>query len=228
MRATNRQMGGLVPENLSWCGPRCGGAADRAVWGLAIWHAGRFLVICHKFKESDADTSCGSGSGRCDAVIDMQASRLTLCGALVFDVAVAGGCSRRHYREQADRNVYDLLSEHTLSTPWEVPQGFSVYPDPRSRLADPSIPDCPRLPAPGPLLYSQPSSGTAASDDAEELPAPAGNDASSGLRRLPLVQQSVGHAASAVRLVVYAQERRANPADVRRRPHKLRSLVARR
>ena len=184
---------------------------DRAVWGLAILRAGWFSVICHKFNESDADTSCVSGSGRNSAVIDMQASRFVLCSAVVLACALTGACSRRHYRERADRDVYHLLSEHTLNTPWEAPPGFTVYPDPRSRLADASPPDCPQLPAPGPVLYSPPAAAKVETDGAEELPAPAGTESSSAPHRLPPVEQTARHAAPLVRLVGYQQDASGEP-----------------
>jgi hypothetical protein len=63
------------------------------------------------------------------------------------------GCNRRQYRLRADRDAYCLLTEKTLGTPWQVPNDFSVYPDPQSRLADPTDPDWPLLPPPGPTLY---------------------------------------------------------------------------
>ena len=63
------------------------------------------------------------------------------------------GCSRRHYREHADRDVYNLIAQNSLGTPWELPETFSIDPEPESRLHDPSDPDFPVLPHPGPNLY---------------------------------------------------------------------------
>ena len=73
--------------------------------------------------------------------------------ALLFCIIV-GGCSRRHYRMRADSDSYALLGEQAAGTPWEPPADFSVYPTPGSRLADPTSPDAPWLPAPGPVLFS--------------------------------------------------------------------------
>ena len=71
---------------------------------------------------------------------------------------ILGGCSRRQYRMRADRDSYALLGEHAAGTPWEPPADFSVYPTTGSRLADPSSPDSPWLPPPGPVLFTGKSS----------------------------------------------------------------------
>ena len=77
--------------------------------------------------------------------------------ALLFCV-IANGCSRRHYRTRADSDSYALLAEQAAGTPWEPPADFSVYPAPNSRLADPTSPDAPWLPPPGPVLFTGNSS----------------------------------------------------------------------
>jgi len=68
--------------------------------------------------------------------------------------AIAGGCSRAQYRERADREAYALLAQKTAGTPWNLPPGFTIEPDRRSRLHDPGDPDHPALPDPGPALYA--------------------------------------------------------------------------
>jgi len=67
---------------------------------------------------------------------------------------LAHGCSRTHYRDDADRETYALLEEATAATPWEVPIDFSLEPVARSRLSVPEDPVDPLLPPPGPFLYS--------------------------------------------------------------------------
>ena len=79
--------------------------------------------------------------------------RRLLLGMLLFCALVAG-CSRRHYRVRADRDSYELLGEFTAGTPWQLPEQYSVYPAPNSRLADPTDADCPLLPSPGPVLHT--------------------------------------------------------------------------
>ncbi len=64
--------------------------------------------------------------------------------ALVALLAVSG-CSRTHYREAADDQVYDILTEKTDTAGQDVPR-LDITPDPSSRLFDPTDPDCPPLP----------------------------------------------------------------------------------
>ncbi|MEX0714570.1 MAG: TolC family protein [Pirellulales bacterium] len=65
----------------------------------------------------------------------------------------AAGCSRAHYRRDADAETYALLQQKIAQTPW-APPGFTIEHDPRSRLFLPTNPDWPRLPPPGPALYN--------------------------------------------------------------------------
>ena len=68
-------------------------------------------------------------------------------------LAVAG-CTRTRYRFAADRDAYCILDEKSAETPWRPPAGFDLQVDPRSRLFDPTCPDDPALPIPGPRLYA--------------------------------------------------------------------------
>lgn len=63
------------------------------------------------------------------------------------------GCSRGRYRVKADRAAYGLIKEGADNRPWAPEDEFSIQPDPRSRVFDPSDPDDPTLPEPGPYLY---------------------------------------------------------------------------
>jgi len=80
--------------------------------------------------------------------------RLPVSVAALLTVLSFCGCSRRHYRERADRETYAVLDERTTETPWTLPDGFTIEPDPRSRLVVPGDPDDPQLPTPGPHLYA--------------------------------------------------------------------------
>ncbi len=84
------------------------------------------------------------------------------------------GCGRRFYRVRADVDAYALVNEKSVGTPWQIPRSYSVYPDPDSRLADPTDPDFPLLPSPGPILYSGEMPPSLERDgtqvDEEELP----------------------------------------------------------
>ncbi|MHC4398531.1 MAG: TolC family protein [Planctomycetota bacterium] len=64
---------------------------------------------------------------------------------LLIGLASLGGCSRAYYRQAADTQVYDILTQKARDPRWTIPR-FDVVPDPRSRLFDPTNPDCPPLP----------------------------------------------------------------------------------
>ena len=64
------------------------------------------------------------------------------------------GCSRNHYRMRADDDARHVLLQKSVQTPWVPPSNFSVYPEPRSRLYDPSPVNDPVLPKPAPQLYA--------------------------------------------------------------------------
>src|SRR5947209_4318959 len=55
------------------------------------------------------------------------------------------GCTRRFYRERADREVDALLAEKDRFPQWRIEQEH-VYPDPRARFGDPTNPDRPPMP----------------------------------------------------------------------------------
>ncbi len=63
------------------------------------------------------------------------------------------GCTRSRYRQAADLDSYSILQQKAFATPWGLPAGFSIDPDPRSRFFDPTSPVDPALPYPGPHLY---------------------------------------------------------------------------
>ncbi|MDG2383837.1 MAG: hypothetical protein P8N76_19345 [Pirellulaceae bacterium] len=81
----------------------------------------------------------------------MQLRWLIVISLLV--VMTESGCTRRQYRLRADADATTLLDEKSGGTPWQLPAAYSVYPSPGSRLADPTNPDRPVLPPPGPVLY---------------------------------------------------------------------------
>ncbi len=66
---------------------------------------------------------------------------------------MTGGCSRKHYRTQADRQVAEIYQEKRAAEAWNLPPLPGIEVDPRSRFFDPSPPDCPALPPPEPRLY---------------------------------------------------------------------------
>ena len=70
-------------------------------------------------------------------------SRRFLILAAVAALAVPG-CSREWYREQADKNVAELIEEKTYNR-WESPW-TGIDMDPRSRFYDPYDPVRPPMP----------------------------------------------------------------------------------
>ena len=79
--------------------------------------------------------------------------RMIACAIGLF-LLVVPGCTRNHYHQAADQDSYNVLHEKTSGRPWQLPPGYSVNAAANSRLFDPSDPDDPMLPHPGPQLYS--------------------------------------------------------------------------
>lgn len=74
---------------------------------------------------------------------------------LVFGIALLAplaGCSRSHYRQQADEEAAYVISEKSFDPRWALP-GFSIEQDPRSRYFDPYDPDCPPMPPDDPYSH---------------------------------------------------------------------------
>jgi len=62
------------------------------------------------------------------------------------------GCSRQHYRVQADREVHDLIAEKSSDPRWAV-EDFCIDIDPRSRYHDSYDPDRPPMPPDDPASH---------------------------------------------------------------------------
>jgi hypothetical protein len=60
-------------------------------------------------------------------------------------VTLVSGCTRQFFRERADADVEGVLTQKNVFPEWAV-QNWYVYPDPRSRFADPYAPDHPPYP----------------------------------------------------------------------------------
>jgi hypothetical protein len=70
--------------------------------------------------------------------------------ALAVLASALTGCTRRFFRERADRDVEHLLAEKNQVEQWKI-ENWHVYPDARSRFADPSNPDRPPMPPDDPV-----------------------------------------------------------------------------
>jgi len=69
---------------------------------------------------------------------------LVLLLAGLFGLSLSG-CTRRFYRNRADLEVADILTDKDQFAEWQIDQ-YHVYPDPRARFADDTNPDCPPMP----------------------------------------------------------------------------------
>lgn len=82
----------------------------------------------------------------------MNRNRLQVVPLIVLLLALAGsGCTRRFFRERADKDVSNLLTEKNVFEPWQI-EAYHIYPDPRARFADPSDPDHPPMPSDDPAV----------------------------------------------------------------------------
>ena len=77
---------------------------------------------------------------------------VVLLPALVALLTTSSGCSRRHYRLQADREAYHVVAENLQDPRWAEP-GFTIELDPRSRYYDGYNPDCPPMPPDDPTSH---------------------------------------------------------------------------
>jgi outer membrane protein TolC len=72
--------------------------------------------------------------------------------ALIVLAGLVVGCTRAHYRTQADRESYGAIRERNGDPRWSLPR-ISVNTPPVSRLYDPFNPDRPPLPPDDPAAY---------------------------------------------------------------------------
>ncbi len=63
------------------------------------------------------------------------------------------GCSRSFWRQQADADTYQAITEHLTDQRWAVPR-IDLTPDPRSRFYDPYDPDSAPLPPDDPAAHT--------------------------------------------------------------------------
>lgn len=77
----------------------------------------------------------------------------TICAALaVVSMWGTAGCSRQHYRRQADAEVLGLLAEKSNDPRWEL-HDYRITPQRASRMYDPTSPDCPPMPPDDPASH---------------------------------------------------------------------------
>ena len=71
---------------------------------------------------------------------------------LLASALIASGCSRTHYRLQADRDAYDVIAERNTDPRWSTPD-YGIEMDPRSRYHDDQDPDRSPMPADDPVSH---------------------------------------------------------------------------
>ena len=71
---------------------------------------------------------------------------------VVTSMLAAVGCSREHYRHQADQEVYSLVDCAANDPRWPV-EDFTIQPSPESRFYDPDNPNCPPMPPDDPAAH---------------------------------------------------------------------------
>ncbi|GAB5443528.1 MAG: hypothetical protein Fues2KO_38770 [Fuerstiella sp.] len=80
--------------------------------------------------------------------------RRLLTSLLITALLLPGtGCSRRYWREQAERQSYQAIAEKLNDERWLVPR-VDITADPRSRFYDPYDPDCKPLPPDDPAAHT--------------------------------------------------------------------------
>jgi len=71
---------------------------------------------------------------------------------LLFALAISVGCTRAHYRRQADREVNCIIDDKAVAV-GSAPGDYRMDIDPRSRMFDPNSPDCPPMPPDDPVSH---------------------------------------------------------------------------
>jgi hypothetical protein len=78
--------------------------------------------------------------------------RRSLFCSLLVGLAVACGCTRAHYRRQADCEVYKTVDCFDRDPRWQI-ENYSIRPNPASRMFDPDNPDEPPMPPDDPAAH---------------------------------------------------------------------------
>jgi hypothetical protein len=76
---------------------------------------------------------------------DSSRNRLSVLLLATSLLIPAAGCTRHFFRQRADCEVAEVLSQKDVYPEWKL-ENSHVYPDPRARFADPTNPDRPPMP----------------------------------------------------------------------------------
>ena len=78
---------------------------------------------------------------------------MRVCGLLLLTTLLVG-CTRAHYRQSADREVYPIVADRNAAS-GDFADRMQIEPSPASRLADPTNPDRPPRPPDDPIGIGQ-------------------------------------------------------------------------
>src|SRR5262245_12864773 len=87
--------------------------------------------------------------GQCNRRRSESAMLMLLAACVIMSTF---GCTRGHYRRQADREVNAILDEKSIAA-GSGPGEFRINVDPRSRMYDANNPDCPPMPPDDPVSH---------------------------------------------------------------------------
>src|SRR5262245_45472496 len=82
---------------------------------------------------------------RTGTAISTPGLTLMLCTLVGATLLLSTGCTRRFYRNWADKEVFEVLNSKDTYPEWEL-HDYYVYPNPMARFADPTDPDHPPMP----------------------------------------------------------------------------------
>ncbi|MFT5324412.1 MAG: hypothetical protein ACI8P0_002274, partial [Planctomycetaceae bacterium] len=169
--------------------------------------------------------SCGGASTVTNTVRQpLRGHYVVRCLTVVLLLSTTTGCTNTHllswspfswnsretHRFNADVESYSIIEEKKSGTPWDLPLGFSIQPDPRSRMFAGSSTDDPELPEPGPHLHAyelppltpRPRRFSGISADELSLPEPAARAEHSGSDIVQISAEQVAEEEDATREAV--------------------------
>ena len=87
-----------------------------------------------------------------DCSVRQALQRTAACLCIISTLVASIGCTRAHYRRQADREVYGLIDRASEAAQLPL-SDYSIEPDPASRFYDPHPADRPPMPPDDPVAH---------------------------------------------------------------------------
>src|SRR5690606_22202256 len=116
-------------------------------WLVQQWMPGTYFALLARLalKEGYLLRTAGqASSGTCGSAVSLVGIACLL--------ATLAGCTRAHYRQQADRDAYYLTDEKLMAA-GDAPGECRIDIDPRSRMYSPYNPDRPPMPPDDPTSH---------------------------------------------------------------------------